>query len=75
MSVFSYLPLAVASSPSGQARQWKAVGAIPTGKLISVPKMVDCVSVTDTSRKIRGLRRILVVISPETIRRVFGALT
>jgi len=49
----------VATSPSCQARQWKAVGAIPTGKLISVPCTVVLVSLTDTSRSIRGLRRIL----------------
>lgn len=52
-------PRAVAISPSCQARQWNAVGAIPTGKLISVPWIVVRVSLTDTSRRIRGLRRIL----------------
>ena len=56
-------PRAVATSPSCQARQWKAVGAMPTGKLISVPCTVVRVSLTDTSRKIRGLRRILGVES------------
>ena len=60
-----HLPLAVASAPSCQARQWKAVGAIPTGKLISVPSTVVRMSLTDTSRKIRGLSRILKVISAE----------
>lgn len=52
-------PRAVATSPSCQARQWKAVGAMPTGKLISVPCTVVRVSLTDTSRRMRGLRRIL----------------
>ena len=55
-------PLAVATSPSGQARQGKAVGAMPTGKLISVPRTVVLVSLTDTSRSTRGLRRILRVV-------------
>lgn len=56
-----FSPRAVATSPSCQARQWKAVGAMPTGKLISVPCTVVRVSLTDTSRRIRGLRRILSV--------------
>lgn len=56
---FKSSPRAVAISPSCHARQWKAVGAIPTGKLISVPCTVVRVSLTETSRRIRGLRRIL----------------
>lgn len=52
-------PRAVATSPSCQARQWKAVGAMPTGKPISVPCTVVRVSLTDTSRRMRGLKRIL----------------
>lgn len=46
-------------SPSGHASWWKPVGAIPTGKLISVPRSLVLVSITDTSRSIRGRKWIL----------------
>lgn len=52
-------PLAVLNSPSGQARQWKLVGAMQMGALISCPRTVVRVSTCDTSLRYQGRRRIL----------------
>jgi hypothetical protein len=50
-------PRAVASSPSGCARRWNAVGAIRTGIETSVPSTVVLVSVWVTSTSTRGRRK------------------
>ena len=47
-------PRAVASSPSGCAARWNAVGATSTGSAISVPSAVVAVDVSATSTSIRG---------------------
>ncbi len=51
---FSDPPLAVANSPSGWACICKAVGAIPTGKLIGCPRIVVLRLRLVTFRKTRG---------------------
>ena len=48
---------AVASSPSGWARRWKAVGAISTGMETEVPSSVVEVSIRLTSTRTRGRRK------------------
>ena len=51
-------PAAVASSPSGWAIRWKAVGATPTGVASAAPSRDTDVSVSDTSRSTRGASQI-----------------
>ena len=48
---------AVASSPSGSARRWKAVGATSTGTGTAVPSTVVEASMVDTSTSTRLWKR------------------
>ena len=56
------VPLAVASSPRWCAMHCMAVGETHTGKLTSWPRMNVVVTMLDTSRRKRGLRRYLQVV-------------
>lgn len=54
-----FLPLAIATSPSGCAILCMAVGAMPIGKGTFCPRMVVEISRDDTSRRMQDCKRIL----------------